>query len=402
MKLSNKSQSIPFSPIRKFNKYAIQARKDGKKVYCLNIGQPDIETPPQFMEAVRAFDGKVIAYDESGGNVELVDAVRKFYRRYNVDLRREDIIVSAGGSEALSMTFSAILDQGDEVLMAEPYYSNYMTFIACAGGSVSVIPTRPETGYSYADRDMIESCITDRTKAICVTAPGNPTGTTLSLDEMRLICRIAEEHDLWVVSDEVYREFVFDGAKPVSFLMLPEYADRVVVIDSVSKRFSACGARIGFVISKNRELMDAVMKFAQGRLSVSTIDQVGAAALYSLPDSFYENMRKEYEHRRDVVYEELMKIPGVRCEKPHGAFYATVTLPVDDVEDFLMFLLTEFDDNGETVMFAPASDFYVTPSIGKNKIRIAYVLSTDQLRRAVRLIGLGLEAYREKGGHAGR
>ncbi|MDD6154769.1 MAG: pyridoxal phosphate-dependent aminotransferase [Eubacteriales bacterium] len=396
LSLSKRISRINFSPIRKFNKYALQAEEAGKKIYHLNIGQPDIPTPPAFMEAVRNFDSKVVAYEESDGNTELVDAVRKFYRHYGADLNRGDIIVTTGGSEALNMTFSCILDPGDEVLIPEPYYSNYSTFIISADGVLKPIPTQAETGYTYADEQLIESRITDKTKAICLTAPGNPTGTALSREDMELICGIAKRHDLWIVADEVYREFVFDGAKPASFTQLPEYADRVIVIDSISKRFSACGARIGFVISKNKEFMDAVLKLAEGRLSVSTIDQAGAAALYSLPDSFYREMREKYESRRDAVYEELMKIPGVQCEKPHGAFYATVTLPVDDAEDFLMFLLTEFDDNGETVMFAPAKDFFVSENLGNNKVRVAYVLEPEALRRAVQLIGLGLEAYKHK------
>lgn len=396
MKLSNKVEAMQFSPIRKFNPIAQKAKDAGKKVYHLNIGQPDVETPACFMEAIRAYENKVIAYAESGGITELQDAVSDYFKTYGMEIGRNDMIVTTGGSEALTMTFLALLNEGDEVLIAEPFYTNYHTFATSAGGKVVPITTKAEEGYHYAKREQIEPLITEKTKAICCINPGNPTGTVLTKEEMQLIGDIAKEHDLWIIADEVYREFAYDGREAVSFGQVKDVEDRVIIIDSVSKRFSACGARIGLLVSKNQEFMQSVMKIAQGRLCVSTVDQVGAAALFKLPASYYDEVKAEYCGRRDVVYEELMKIPGVVCRKPGGAFYMTAKLPVDSVEDFLMFLLTEFEDNGETVMFAPAEGFYATPGLGKDEMRIAYVLNQADMRRGVELIRLGIEAYNKR------
>ncbi len=396
MKLSNKVEAMQFSPIRKFNPIAQKAKDAGKKVYHLNIGQPDVETPACFMDAIRAYENKVIAYAESGGITELQDAVSDYFKTYGMEIGRSDMIVTTGGSEALTMTFLALLNEGDEVLIAEPFYTNYHTFATSAGGKVVPITTKAEEGYHYAKREQIEPLITEKTKAICCINPGNPTGTVLTKEEMQLIGEIAKEHDLWIIADEVYREFAYDGREAVSFGQVKDVEDRVIIIDSVSKRFSACGARIGLLVSKNQEFMQSVMKIAQGRLCVSTVDQVGAAALFKLPASYYDEVKAEYCGRRDVVYEELMKIPGVVCQKPGGAFYMTAKLPVDSVEDFLMFLLTEFEDNGETVMFAPAEGFYATPGLGKDEMRIAYVLNQADMRRGVELIRLGIEAYNKR------
>ena len=396
MDISNRVESMQFSPIRKFNPIAIKAEKAGKKIYHLNIGQPDVETPECFMDAIRNFDEKVIAYAESGGRPELIEAVKDYYKTYDISLESSDIMVTNGGSEALSMTFITLLNEGDEVLVPEPYYTNYSTFALMAGGVVKPVTTSAEDGYFYADAARIEACITPKTKAICCLEPGNPTGNVLTLDEMRVICEVAEKHDLMIIADEVYREFVYDGRTPASFGQLEEYADRVIIIDSVSKRFSACGARIGLCISKNKEFMSGIMKIAQGRLCVSTVDQIGSAALFRLPQSYYDEVKAEYCGRRDVVVEELNKIPGFSATDPGGAFYMTCKLPVDDIEDFLIFLLEEFEDNGESVMFAPAEGFYATPGLGKDEIRIAYVLNQDDMKRGVELIRLGLEAYNKK------
>lgn len=396
MKISNKVNSMQFSPIRRFNPMGQKATDEGKKVYHLNIGQPDVETPECFMDAIKNYDKKVIAYAESGGMTILQDAISDYFKQYNMDFERNDIIITAGGSEALNMIFLTLLNEGDEVLIPEPFYTNYHTFATAAGGVVVPITTKAEDAYHYANRAQIEACITPKTKVICCISPGNPTGNVLTLDEMKLICEIAKDHNLVVIADEVYREFTYDGREITSFGMLPEFADRVVIVDSVSKRFSACGARIGCMVSKNKELLSSAMKICQGRLCVSTVDQIGAAALYRLPKSYYDKMVTEYCGRRDVVYEELMKIPGVVCQKPGGAFYMTAKLPVDNVENFLVFLLTEFSDNGETVMFAPAEGFYATPGLGKDEMRIAYVLNQKDMRRGVELIRLGLDAYNKK------
>ena len=396
MKLSKRVEEMQFSPIRKFNPMAQKAKDAGKKIYHLNIGQPDVETPSVFMEAIRNFDQKVIAYAESGGLPVLQDAIIEYFKKYNMEYIRDEIIVTTGGSEALTMAFLAIINDGDEVLIPEPFYTNYHTFATSAGGKVVPITTKAEDGYHYAQREQIEKAITAKTKAICCISPGNPTGTVLTLDEIKLIGEIAKKHDLYIIADEVYREFAYDGRDVTSFGMEPGIADRVIIIDSVSKRFSACGARIGCIVSKNKEFMEAVMKIAQGRLCTSTIDQIGAAALYKLPRSYYDKVKAEYCARRDVVFEELQKIPGVVCQKPGGSFYITAKLPVDNVEDFLMFLLEDFDDNGETVMFAPAEGFYATEGLGRDELRIAYVLNKQDMRRGVELIRLGLEAYNKK------
>lgn len=396
MKLSKKVQLMQFSPIRRFNVYAGEAAKQGVKVYKLNIGQPDIETPECFMEAIKNYDDKVIAYAESEGITELQEAISDYFGLYGMNYTKDDIIITAGGSEALNMVFTCILDDGDEVLMPEPFYTNYHTFISAAGGVLKPITTIAEEGYHYADRERIEKSITDRTKAIVCSNPGNPTGTILTAEEIKLILEIAKEHDLWVIADEVYREFAYDGRKITSFGMFEEYADRIVIIDSVSKRFSACGARVGCAVTKNDELYDGLMKLAQGRLCAATIDQVGAVPLYKLDKSYYSETIKEYEARRNAVYDEIMKIPGAVCQKPGGAFYMMVKLPVNDMEDFLMFMLTEFRDHNETVMFAPAQGFYGTPGLGKNEFRIAYILNKDDMVRGAQLIAKGLEAYKNR------
>jgi len=396
MEVSKRVAAMQFSPIRRFNTFAFEAEAEGKKVYRLNIGQPDVETPPCFKEAINKYDKKVIAYAESGGVTELLDAMIDYMKLYDMHYERKDLLITDGGSEALTLIFTALLNPGEEALVAEPFYTNYRTFCNQVNGKLVPLTTKAEEGYAWAKRELIEAAITPNTKAICCISPGNPTGRVLTLDEMKLVGEIAKEHDLWIISDEVYREFAYDDREVTSFGMLDDLADRVIIVDSVSKRFSACGARIGAIISKNEEFMSGILKLAQGRLCVPTLEQIGAAALYRMDKSYYDEMREEYCARRDAAYEELMKIPGVVCQKPGGAFYLTAKLPVDDVEDFLMFLLKEFDDNGETVMFAPAEGFYMTPGLGKDEMRIAYVLDRDKMRRGAQLIALGIEAYNKK------
>ncbi|MCQ2545171.1 MAG: pyridoxal phosphate-dependent aminotransferase [Clostridia bacterium] len=396
MEVSKRVGSMQFSPIRRFNKYGFEAEANGKTVYRLNIGQPDVETPAVFKEAINNFDKKVIAYAESGGVTELLDAMIDYMKLYDMNYEREDILITNGGSEALTLIFTALLNPGEEALIAEPFYTNYNTFCNQVNGKLVPLTTSAEDGYAWAKKELIESAITPNTKAICCISPGNPTGRVLTLDEMKLIGEIAKEHDLWIISDEVYREFAYDDREVTSFGMLEDLADRVVLVDSVSKRYSACGARVGAVISKNRELMDSILKLAQGRLCCPTLEQVGAAALYRLDKSYYDEAKAEYCARRDAAYEEISKIPGVVCQKPGGAFYLTAKLPVDSTEDFLMFMLTEFEDKGETVMFTPAAGFYATPGLGKDEMRIAYVLAPEKMRRGAELIKLGIEAYNKK------
>lgn len=389
------------SPIRKFNAMAFSRENAGTHVHWLNIGQPDISTPSCFMDAVRGFDEDVLAYTQSAGWDRLQQAVCDYYELYGVALKPADIIVTTGGSEALSMAVTCILNSGEELMTAEPFYTNYNTFVQAAGGQIAAIPTRAEEGYRYAERERLEAACNDRVRAILCTTPGNPTGCILDHDEMRVIGEFAREHDLWIIADEVYREFCYDGRKPASFGELPEYADRVILIDSVSKRFSACGARIGALISKNEEFIHAAMKLAMGRLRSPTLDQLGAEALYHLPVSYYDDVRREYEQRRDAFYEEIMKDDEIVCKKPGGAFYMTLKLPVENSEDFLRYMLTRFDEDGETVMFTPAEGFYQTPGKGRDEIRIAYVLRSAEMRRAAELLRHGLTVWRETGGDGG-
>jgi aspartate aminotransferase len=311
-----------------------------------------------------------------------------------MEFSEDEIIVTCGGSEALRFIVDCICDDGDEIIVPEPYYTNYDTFIRASGGVIAPLTTCPENGYRYADREAIEKCITKKTKALLITNPGNPTGVVLTREEMEIIGRIAAEHDIFIISDEVYREFVYDGAEMSSFGQLSEIADRTILVDSVSKRFSACGARIGTVLSKNKPLMENLLKLAQSRLCAPTIDQIGSAALYRMPPEYFDEIRAEYQRRRDAVCEELSKIDGIVCMKPAGAFYITVKLPVENAEEFLLWLLQEFDDEDETVMFTPAEGFYATEGLGRSEIRIAYVLNEKDLRRAVELIRLALAAWR--------
>ena len=294
------------------------------------------------------------------------------------------------------MAFCTTINDGDDVLIPEPYYTNYHTFVTQSGGNVVPVQTSPDNGYEWATEAQLEAAVTPNTKAIVCITPGNPTGRVMTLDEMKVVGEFAKKHDLWIVADEVYREFVFDGAKPTSFSMLEDLKDRVLIIDSISKRYSTCGGRVGILLSRNPEFQAAVMKIAMGRLCVPTLEMIGATELYKLPASYIEGVRDEYEARRNVAYEELMKIPGVVCQKPGGAFYMTIKLPVESAEDLLIFMLEEFEDNGESMMFTPAAGFYATPGKGLNEIRIAYVLCQDDIRRAMELLRLGIEAYKKK------
>ena len=397
MKFSRKIEACSLSPIRKFHPYVVAAESKGRKVLHLNIGQPDIETPRAFFDAIQSFGESVLAYAPSPGVGSYVEAVRDYYTGMGYPISCDDILATYGGSEALQIIFSCILDEGDEVLVAEPYYPNYDTFVRVTGAAIRPIPTSPEEGYRFASREKIEPLINEHTRAILMTNPGNPTGVVLRPEERRLLADIAKEHDLFLVSDEVYRELVYGGEKPSSMLEYTDAAENVIVVDSVSKRFSATGSRVGVVVSRNKELMAHAMKICQGRLCAATLDQVGAAALYrSMTPAYYEDLRAEYQRRRDAVVEGLSKIPGVQFNSPEGAFYLMVTLPVDDAEKLQYFLLEEFEDHGETVMYAPGEGFYATPGKGRNEIRIAYVTNPAELRRSVELLGLGIAAYNAK------
>ena len=395
MKFSSKALRCQQSPMRKFHPYAVAAAAAGKKIYHLNIGQPDIQTPPQLFEAVRSFHEATLAYAPSPGIPALIDAICSYYARIGVTLDAGNVLVTTGGSEALQIACNCILDDGDEIIIPEPFYPNYHTFITTAGASIHPLHTKPEEGYFFADREKIEACITSKTKAIMITNPGNPTGTCLTRDEMKMILDVAVEHDLYLIADEVYREFAYETGELLSFLQFGYGYENLILIDSVSKRFSACGARIGCLISRNVEFMAQALKYCQARLSVATLDQVAAAALYSVGPEYFAAVREEYHRRRDTVVRKLHEIPGVVCECPKGAFYLMAALPVDDAEKFQQWLLEEFDDHGDTVMFAAGGPFYATPGKGLNEIRIAYVLKQEDLERAMDLLALGIQKYNE-------
>ena len=375
----------------------MEAKKQGKKIYHLNIGQPDLPTPQAYYDAIRNFDAKTLEYEASPGMPLLISAVRNYYKELGVELDNRDILITTGGSEALLLTCLSILDPYTEVIIPEPYYPNYTTFVHAAGGVIRALPTNPWEGYRYAKRERIESLITKNTRAIMITNPGNPTGVVLDRKEMRMIADIAKKHDLFLICDEVYREFCYDDKFGVpTMARFDDIDDNLVIIDSVSKRFSACGARVGCVVTKNKELQAALLKFCQSRLAVATIDQLGAAALYDVDHDFFRRCKAEYKKRRDTVVSRLRMIPGVVVEEPMGAFYVMASLPVDDSDKFQRWLLEEFDDNGDTVMFAPGAPFYETPGKGINEVRIAYVLNQENLERAMEILARGIAKYQKE------
>ena len=396
MKLSSKALACGQSPMRKFHPYAVAAAAAGKKIYHLNIGQPDIHTPDALYDAIHSFRTPVLAYAASPGIPELIEAIRKYYENIGVGLDESGILITAGGSEALQIAANCLLDDGDEVIVPEPFYPNYHTFITTAGGVIHPLHTKPEEGYFYADRARIEACITPKTKAIMITNPGNPTGTCLTEEQMKMLLDVAVEHDLYLVADEVYREFTYDGEPLHSFGKFDYGQENLILIDSVSKRFSACGARMGALISRNPEFIAQAMKLCQGRLCSATLDQLGAAALYSVDPDYFTATRDEYRRRRNACVEGLHKIPGVVCGEPKGAFYLMAKLPVDDADKFQTWLLEEFEDQGETLMFAPGEGFYATPGKGKDEIRIAYVLNEADIRRSMELLGIAIARYQKE------
>lgn len=393
MKFSKRLSSMQESPIRKLAPFATAAKAEGVKVYHLNIGQPDIITPIGFFDAVKNFDKKVLEYAGSQGIPELIEAIRKYYTTYDMNFANEDIIITNGGSEALLFSFMAACDPGDNILIPEPFYTNYNGFAQCLNINVKSVTTVAENSFHLPSKDEILAKIDDKTSAILVVNPGNPTGCVYTKEEVRMIADIAKEKDLWIIADEVYREFVYEGLQYTSFGNMKDVEDRVIIIDSVSKRYSACGARIGSIACKNKKFMAEVMKVCQGRLCVATIEQLGAAALYDTPASYFKEVNDEYRKRRDVLYEELMKADGVICEKPMGAFYIVAKLPVENAEDFVAWTLKEFRRDNETVMCTPAEGFYSTPGLGKNEVRLAYVLKEEDLRRAGQLLKEALEEY---------
>jgi aspartate aminotransferase len=390
--LSQKMTNMKASSVRNLTRFADEAEAKGKKVYRLNIGQPDLKVPPEYFEHIRKFNEPTVEYMPSNGIGELIGAVEKYYNKSGISMGKEHIAITTGGTEAVLFTMLALTNPGDEFIVFEPYYSNYNTFFTITGAVPVAVTTYAENGFHFGRQELTER-ITDKTKAIWVTSPGNPTGTVLTKEEVRMIADVAKEYDLYIVADEVYREIVFDDREITSFGFLEDIHDRLVIIDSVSKRFNACGARIGAVVTKNEEIFSVVAKLCQGRLAVSTIEQHGAVGLFSTGRRVINEVRDEFQRRRDVVYETLNRIPGVFCRKPEGAFYVVTKLPVDDSNRFLKWMLRDFDVDGETVMAAPGEGFYATEGLGKDEIRIAYVLEPDTLKRALQILEQGLKEY---------
>lgn len=397
MRFSNRVGSMQASPVRKLVPFANEAKKRGIKVYHLNIGQPDIKTPEGFMNAVRAFDESVLAYADSVGSDELVDAMIEYYKGYDMNFEKGEILITNGGSEALLFAMMTVCNAGDNILIPEPFYTNYNGFATCVDVSVKPVTTRAEDGFHLPSKEEILKAVDDKTKAIIISNPGNPTGAIYTEEEMNRLAEVAIEKDLWIIADEVYREFVYEGLKYTSFGNLENVKDRVVIVDSVSKRYSACGARIGSLATKNRDFIAEVLKLCQGRLCVPTLEMVGAAALYKTPKSYLKEVNEEYCKRRDTLYEEIMKIPGVVCKKPTGAFYMVVKLPVENAEDFVKFMLNDFNYNGATTMATPAENFYATPGLGRDEVRLAYILNCEDLKAAAECLRFGLEAYKAAG-----
>ncbi|MFP5526950.1 pyridoxal phosphate-dependent aminotransferase [Peptococcus simiae] len=393
MEMSRRALGMQASPIRRLVPYANEARKAGKKVYPLNIGQPDIKTPKGFFEAIRNVDLEVLAYADSAGDPKLIEAIQDYYKTYDMDFATDEIIITNGGSEALLFAIIALCDPGDNIIVAEPFYTNYNGFSAAVNVEVKGITTKAEDGFHLPAKEEIEKVIDGKTRAFILNNPGNPTGVVYTPEEVQMIVDIAKEKDLFIVADEVYREFVYDDSEYKSFGNYPDAADRVVIVDSVSKRYSACGARIGSLACKNKDFMASIMKLCQGRLCVPTMEMIGATELYRTPTSYFKEVNDEYRKRRDTVYKALKKMDGVVCEEPKGAFYVAVKFPVDDAEKFIIWMLTEFDYKGETVMMAPLEGFYATEGLGKDEARIAYILEVPELEKAMKVLEEGLKAY---------
>lgn len=393
MKISDRVLSMQASPIRKLMPLAQQAKKRGIHIYHLNIGQPDIETPQVFFDAVTNEKMKILTYALSQGEPELIHSIQEYFLKDDIHFDEDEIIVTNGGSEALIFALTAICDPGDEILVPEPFYTNYSGFVQQTGVIAKPITTYVSKGFHLPPYEELVSLISDKTKAILFSNPGNPTGTVYTIQELETLKRVALDKDIFLISDEVYRKIVFDGEIAPSIGILKGIDDRSIIIESVSKRYSSCGARIGSVQSKNKELMKGILKLAQARLSVSTINQVGATQLYLLDDEYVSSIRDEYQKRRDVVLTELLQIPDIKFQIPKGAFYIIVTLPVKDSEEYVKWMLSEYSYQGETVMLAPAKDFYTNKNFGVNQVRIAYVLESVQLKKAMEIVRYSLIEY---------
>lgn len=391
--ISDRIQEIPLSPIRKLTPLADEAKSRGIKVYHLNIGQPDIHTPEEGMDAMRKIDRKVLEYSPSQGFLSLRQRISEYYAGFGMKYSPDEIIVTTGASEAVLFSFITCMDPGDEIITTEPTYANYLSFAAAAGVKVVPITTSIDNGFALPPAERFEELITDRTRAILICNPNNPSGSLYSREEMEMLAEIVKRHGIFLFADEVYREFVYDGMDFFSAGHLEGVDENVVIFDSMSKRFSECGIRIGAVITKNEAVAEGFLKLAQARLSPPLIGQIVAEASFSAGHAYLDPIAKEYRHRRNVLVECLQNIPGIKVIRPQGAFYVIASLPVENAEDFCSWCLSDFSDNGETVMMAPASGFYITPGLGLSEVRIAYVLNAADLQRATAILGKALQQY---------
>ncbi|MBL7692757.1 MAG: pyridoxal phosphate-dependent aminotransferase [Flavipsychrobacter sp.] len=393
--ISNRGAHMPPSPIRKLVPFANAAKKRGTKVYHLNIGQPDIETPQAILDAVRHTDMKVLDYSPSEGFESYRKKLVEYYKRNDIDVTTGNIIVTTGGSEAIMFAIMTCLDDGDEIIIPEPFYANYNGFSTSAGVKVVPIPSGIETGFALPPIEEFEKAVTPRTKAIMICNPNNPTGYLYSAEELNVLKEICLKHDLFLFSDEAYREFCYDGRKHISALSIPGLENHAILLDTISKRYSACGGRIGAFVTRNQQVLDAAMKFAQARLSPPSFAQILGEAAVDLPSDYFDAVHAEYTSRRDLLVKRLTSIPGVKCPLPGGAFYAIAQLPVADSERFCQWLLESFSHNGATVMMAPAAGFYATPGKGRNEVRLAYVLNTDAINGAMDCLEEALKQYKD-------
>lgn len=391
--ISERGTLVPPSPIRKLVPLADQAKKRGAHVFHVNIGQPDVETPPEMLAALRNLKTRVIHYTHSQGEPSYIDALVRYYASCGIALRPEQINVTTGGSEAIIFAFIIALGPGEEVIIPEPFYTNYIGFSVMAGVKIRPLTTSVEDGFRLPPRERIEALVGPRTRAILLCNPNNPTGTVYTAEEIDAVASICRERDLWLLTDEVYREFTYDGCRHISALSLAGMEDRTIMMDSVSKRYSLCGARVGCLVSRNPEVMSAALRLGQARLCSPLVDQLVARAALDLPDDYFEVTVAEYRRRRDAVFEELSKIDGVVTNRPCGAFYNIARLPVEDADRFCSWLLTDFEHEGQTVMLAPGNGFYATEGLGKSEVRVAYVLKVEEMRRSMELLRVALERY---------
>lgn len=394
--VSERGMQMPASPIRKLAPYADAAKKKGVHVYHLNIGQPDLETPPALRDKLLQLKDKVYAYSPSAGTPEYAATIQQYYRKLGIELKTSEILATTGGSEAILFAMYACCNVGDEIMVVEPFYTNYRSFAMMAGVTLNPLLSKGEDGFHLPPRSEWEKAVTPKTRVVILCNPSNPTGTVYRMDELQMVAQFCKDHNLFLLADEVYREFVYDGNQAISTLTLPGFEEHVIVVDSLSKRYSACGIRLGCLVTRNKPIYDACMRMAQGRLSPPGLAQFIARGAVELGPEYFQGIAQEYQKRRDILFQGLSEIPGVFLRKPEGAFYFVARLPVKDSDAFATWLLSDFQLDGATVMVAPANGFYATPGLGNNEVRIAYVLKEEDLRASVKILAAALKAYPDK------